>query len=113
MVEPRYQELLKKDIPHVSKDGVHVAVIAGESMGASVSYTCPSPSSTETKAMQFPSPWPGSVETYIINILIVFCLANVLTDLHLQLLYCILGFIMKGFIYRDTALQLTPNSQAL
>ena len=38
MVEPRYQELLKKDIPHVSKDGVHVAVIAGESMGASVSY---------------------------------------------------------------------------
>ena len=37
MVEPRYQELLKSDIPTVSKDGVHVVVIAGESMGASVS----------------------------------------------------------------------------
>lgn len=58
MVEPRYQELLKKDIPHVSKDGVHVAVIAGESMGASVSYSS-SPSSIEAKAMQFPTPWPG------------------------------------------------------
>ena len=37
MVDPQYQELLKKDIPHVSKDGVHVAVIAGSSYGASVS----------------------------------------------------------------------------
>ena len=37
MVEPAYQELLKSDIPHVSKDGVHVAVIAGQSYGASVS----------------------------------------------------------------------------
>jgi hypothetical protein len=39
MVEPAYQELLKSDIPHVSKDGVHVAVIAGQSYGASVSVT--------------------------------------------------------------------------
>ena len=37
MVEPAYQELLKSDIPHVSKDGVHVAVIAGQSYGTSVS----------------------------------------------------------------------------
>ena len=37
MVEPQYQELLNKDIPHVSKDGVHVVIIAGESLGASVS----------------------------------------------------------------------------
>ena len=37
MVDPQYQELLKKDIPHVSKDGVHVAVIAGSSYRASVS----------------------------------------------------------------------------
>lgn len=37
MVEPAYQELLNSDIPHVSKDGVHVAVIAGQSYGASVS----------------------------------------------------------------------------
>ena len=36
-MEPKYQELLKEDIPHVSTDGVHVAVIAGESYGASVS----------------------------------------------------------------------------
>ncbi|XP_003391376.1 PREDICTED: pirin-like protein [Amphimedon queenslandica] len=35
MVEPRYQELLNKDIPSVSKDGVHVTVIAGDSLGAS------------------------------------------------------------------------------
>ena len=39
MVEPQYQELLSKDIPHVEKDGVLVAVIAGESMGISVSPT--------------------------------------------------------------------------
>lgn len=37
MVEPQYQELLSKDIPHVSEGGVHVAVIAGTSYGASVS----------------------------------------------------------------------------
>jgi len=37
MVEPQYQELLSKDIPHVVKDGVHVTVIAGTSYGASVS----------------------------------------------------------------------------
>ena len=36
MVEPQYQELLSKDVPHVSKDGVHVAVIAGEAFGTSV-----------------------------------------------------------------------------
>lgn len=36
MVEPQYQELLSKDVPHVSTDGVHVAVIAGDSYGASV-----------------------------------------------------------------------------
>lgn len=40
MVEPRYQELLKKDIPTVSKDGVHVTVIAGESFGISVRENC-------------------------------------------------------------------------
>jgi len=34
MIEPAYQELLDKDIPKVSKDGVHVKVIAGESLGA-------------------------------------------------------------------------------
>ena len=39
MIEPQYQELLSKDIPHVEKDGVHVAVIAGESMGISVSQS--------------------------------------------------------------------------
>ena len=59
MVEPQYQELLKKDIPHVSKDGVHVAVIAGISYGASVSsvqcvclllynLSLPSPSSLQS-----------------------------------------------------------------
>ena len=38
MVEPAYQELVSKDIPHVTKDGVHVIVIAGEALGASVSH---------------------------------------------------------------------------
>ena len=38
MVEPRYQELLSKDISAVSKDGVHVTVIAGDLLGASVRY---------------------------------------------------------------------------
>jgi quercetin 2,3-dioxygenase len=33
MVEPAYQELARKDVPKVSKDGVTVAVIAGESLG--------------------------------------------------------------------------------
>ncbi|CAH1267727.1 Hypp3782 [Branchiostoma lanceolatum] len=33
MMEPAYQELLSKDIPKPSKDGVTVAVIAGESLG--------------------------------------------------------------------------------
>ncbi|CAI8037982.1 Pirin-like protein [Geodia barretti] len=37
MVEPQYQELLESEIPHVSGEGVHVAVIAGNSYGASVS----------------------------------------------------------------------------
>ena len=37
MVEPAYQELLAKDIPHAEKDGVHVTVIAGESMEITVS----------------------------------------------------------------------------
>ncbi|XP_065885740.1 uncharacterized protein [Dysidea avara] len=45
MIEPQYQELLSKDIPHVEKDGVHVAVIAGESMGIS------SPVRTRTPTM--------------------------------------------------------------
>ncbi len=42
MVDPQYQELLKADIPNVSKDGVHVAVIAGEALGTSVSCCLPS-----------------------------------------------------------------------
>ncbi|XP_078602071.1 pirin-like [Branchiostoma floridae x Branchiostoma japonicum] len=33
MVEPAYQELLSKDIPKPSKDGVTVVVLAGESLG--------------------------------------------------------------------------------
>ena len=33
MVPPKYQELKNKDIPRVTKDGVSVLVIAGESMG--------------------------------------------------------------------------------
>ncbi|CAH1267728.1 Hypp3782 [Branchiostoma lanceolatum] len=33
MMEPAFQELLSKDIPKPSKDGVTVAVIAGESLG--------------------------------------------------------------------------------
>lgn len=35
MVEPRYQELLQKDIPTVTKDGVTARVIAGEALGTS------------------------------------------------------------------------------
>ena len=37
MVEPNYQELLSKDIPSVTKEGVTVKVIAGESLGVTVS----------------------------------------------------------------------------
>ncbi|EYU32726.1 hypothetical protein ABFS82_14G039700 [Erythranthe guttata] len=33
MMEPRYQELLKEDIPSAENEGVEVKVIAGESMG--------------------------------------------------------------------------------
>ncbi|XP_048778865.2 pirin-like isoform X2 [Ostrea edulis] len=33
MIEPAYQELLSKDIPSVTKDGVTVKVIAGEAFG--------------------------------------------------------------------------------
>jgi len=36
MVDPAYQELLDKDIPRTSKDGVTVKVIAGESYGIKV-----------------------------------------------------------------------------
>lgn len=32
-IEPRYQELLKEDIPNAESNGVEVKVIAGESMG--------------------------------------------------------------------------------
>ncbi|CAI8037981.1 Pirin-like protein [Geodia barretti] len=45
MVEPQYQELLESEIPHVSGEGVHVAVIAGNSYGAS------SPVRTRTPTM--------------------------------------------------------------
>ena len=34
MIEPAYQELKDKDMPRASSNGVHVKVIAGESMGA-------------------------------------------------------------------------------
>jgi quercetin 2,3-dioxygenase len=36
MVEPAYQELLSMDIPTVTRDGITVRVIAGESLGAKV-----------------------------------------------------------------------------
>jgi len=36
MVPPAYQELKDHDIPRGSKDGVHVKVIAGESLGIKV-----------------------------------------------------------------------------
>lgn len=39
LVEPEYQELLSKDIPVVNKDGIQVKVIAGESLGAKVSFS--------------------------------------------------------------------------
>jgi len=40
MTEPQYQELLSKDVPEVTKDGVTVRIIAGESCGVKASvYT--------------------------------------------------------------------------
>ena len=36
MIEPKYQELLSKEIPFVTQEGVTVRVIAGESMGVKV-----------------------------------------------------------------------------
>jgi len=36
MTEPAYQELLDKDIPRTTKDGVSVKVIAGDSLGIKV-----------------------------------------------------------------------------
>ncbi|BBN12389.1 quercetin 2,3-dioxygenase [Marchantia polymorpha subsp. ruderalis] len=33
MVDPKYQELVDKDVPKVEKDGIKVSVIAGESFG--------------------------------------------------------------------------------
>ncbi|GAQ79883.1 cupin-domain containing protein [Klebsormidium nitens] len=45
MVEPAYQELLASEIPKAEKDGVSVAVIAGESLGIS------SPVFTRTPSM--------------------------------------------------------------
>lgn len=36
MIEPAYQELLDKDIPRATKDGVTVKVIAGEAFGIKV-----------------------------------------------------------------------------
>lgn len=40
MIEPRYQEMLSKDIVKVTRDGVSVKVIAGEALGAkSLIYT--------------------------------------------------------------------------
>ncbi|PQM36459.1 pirin-like protein [Prunus yedoensis var. nudiflora] len=47
MIEPRYQELLSKDIRKAEKDGVEVRVIAGETMGVS------SPVFTRTPALFF------------------------------------------------------------
>ena len=38
MMEPAYQELLDKDIPKTTKDGVTVKAIAGESLGVKVVY---------------------------------------------------------------------------
>ena len=40
MVEPQYQEMLKKEVPHISEGGVHVSVIAGTALGVTVSTTC-------------------------------------------------------------------------
>ncbi len=40
MTEPRYQELKKEDVPHVTRDGVTAIVIAGEALGISVRLLC-------------------------------------------------------------------------
>ncbi|KAB2623009.1 pirin-like protein [Pyrus ussuriensis x Pyrus communis] len=45
MIEPRYQELLSKDITRAEKDGVDVRVVAGEALGVN------SPVYTRTPAM--------------------------------------------------------------
>ncbi|XP_068316928.1 pirin-like protein [Pyrus communis] len=45
MIEPRYQELLSKDISRAEKDGIDVRVVAGEALGVS------SPVYTRTPAM--------------------------------------------------------------
>ncbi|XP_009339875.1 pirin-like protein [Pyrus x bretschneideri] len=45
MIEPRYQELLSKDITRAEKDGVDVRVVAGEALGVT------SPVYTRTPAM--------------------------------------------------------------
>lgn len=39
MTAPAYQELLDKDIPKTKQNGVHVKVIAGESLGIKVGVT--------------------------------------------------------------------------
>lgn len=39
MTPPAYQELLDKDIPKTKQNGVHVKVIAGESLGIKVGVT--------------------------------------------------------------------------
>jgi len=58
MVEPSYQELLSKDIPHVEKNGVKVRVISGKSMG----IESPVISVTPTMYLQF-SFAPSSTHT--------------------------------------------------
>lgn len=69
MVEPRYQELVSKDIPVVSKDGVTVKIISGESMGVK------SPVKTYTPTMYldfklepnatFSQPTPNHYNTFL------------------------------------------------
>ena len=43
MIEPQYQELLSKDIPHVERDGVTAIVIAGEAFDTKVGHARPWP----------------------------------------------------------------------
>lgn len=61
MVEPRYQELLEEAIPHVSRDGVRVAVIAGDSYGASVSglykYKLDTETTEDLSSLETERPW--------------------------------------------------------
>ncbi|KAK9269228.1 hypothetical protein L1049_000998 [Liquidambar formosana] len=66
MIEPRYQEILSKDIAEATKDGIKVRVIAGEALGTQSpiytrtpnhvfglhSQTRISPSSTNTEIME-------------------------------------------------------------